>query len=90
MYFIDWGDGIFDETGYYASGEDVIVSYIWSETGDFVIQAKAIDYYGYESEWTEFPVTMPKNKAINTPFLNYLQNHPILFQLLQKIFQRLG
>jgi hypothetical protein len=26
---------------------------------------------------------------VDTPFLNYFQNHPILFRLLQKIFQRL-
>jgi len=29
---------------------------------------------------------MPKNKAINTPFLNFLENHPHLFTLLKLIF----
>jgi len=30
----------------------------------------------------------PRNKAINNPFLNWLQSHPNLFPLLQKLIQQ--
>jgi hypothetical protein len=35
-------------------------------------------------------MTTPRNKAINTPFLNFLQNHPNLFPMLQLLLQLLG
>ena len=53
---------------------------------DHLIQVKAKDVYGAESEWSDpLPVSMPKNKAINTPFLNFLENHPNLFPLLRQL-----
>jgi hypothetical protein len=45
------------------------------------------------SDYEVIPVTLktPKiyNKVINTPFLNFLEEHQNLFQILQKIIQRL-
>jgi hypothetical protein len=35
-------------------------------------------------------ITVPRSRAINTPFLNFLENHPNLFKLMQLLFQRLG
>jgi len=45
---------------------------------------------GIESDWLDPPsVSMPKNKAINIPFLqflqNLLQNHPNIFPALQRL-----
>jgi len=52
-------------------------------------KAKAIDITGAESKWGFLLVTMPRNKAINTPLLNFLQNflhgHPTLFLILQRL-----
>jgi len=35
-------------------------------------------------------VNKPLPKSVNTPFLNFLESHPNLFPLLQRLFQRLG
>jgi hypothetical protein len=35
-------------------------------------------------------MTTPRNKAIQNPFLNFLQSYPNLFSLLQMLLQRLG
>ncbi len=83
-YYIDWNDGSSDTTAFSPSGTDAYVKHTWSEQGDYIIKAKAIDIYGIESDWSEFKVTFPRNKmAMNTPFLNFLQT-------LQKLLQRLG
>jgi hypothetical protein len=37
---------------------------------------------------TDLDKTMPRNKAINNPFLNWLQCHPSWFPLLQKLIQQ--
>ena len=52
---------------------------------------KAMDTYGAESEWSDpLSVTMPRTRAITSPFLNFLQQHPNLFPILQILLQRLG
>jgi hypothetical protein len=57
-YYIDWGDDTEDETGYYQSGEIVTISHIYREINTYLLRAKAIDVYGYESEWSynEIPI----------------------------------
>ncbi|MCK4996490.1 MAG: hypothetical protein KAR55_06335, partial [Thermoplasmatales archaeon] len=35
-------------------------------------------------------ITVPRSRAINTPFLNFLQNHPHMFPILRLLLQRLG
>jgi hypothetical protein len=95
-YFVNWGDD--KDTGWigpYHSGESVSVKHTWSEKGTYTIKAKAKDTNGFESEWKELSVTMPRNRAINSPLFlqflqNFLENHPNLFPVLQKIIQRLG
>ncbi|GAG79513.1 unnamed protein product, partial [marine sediment metagenome] len=62
----------------------------WAEEGTYILKAKAKDVYDEESGWGTLTVTMPRNKAINTPFLNFLQSHPNMFPLLQLLIQRLG
>jgi hypothetical protein len=62
-YFIDWGDGSFEEwIGPYSSGEVVTIDHSWSETGEFTVKAKAKDLKDYESPWSE-----PFNINISNP-----------------------
>jgi hypothetical protein len=35
-------------------------------------------------------LTTPRSKTINNPFLNWLQSHPFLFPLLQKLIKNIG
>ena len=86
-YTIDWGDGS-DEVviGPYESGEEATAKHSWDEEGAYTIRAKAEDDWdGAESNWATLEVSMPKNKAINTPFLQFLENHPHMFPLLRQI-----
>ena len=88
-YYVKWGDDTNSGwIGEYESGESVTLKHIWQTQGTFIIQSKAKDIYGAESDWATFTVTIPRNKAINRLFLNWLQNHPNLFPLLQKMLQQ--
>jgi hypothetical protein len=55
-----------------------------SELEDFAIWLIKIDSNGNVRN-------VPRNRAHNTPFLNFLQNYPNMFPILQRLlFQRLG
>ena len=87
FYMWDWGDGEnSDWLGPYESGETVESSHIWNKQGIHRIRVKAKDVYDCESDWSDpLSVSMPKNKPyINTPFLNFLQEHPLIYQLIQR------
>ena len=84
-YWFDWDDGTNSGwTGPYNSGQTVSVSHIWSAQGTYSIKVKAKDTSDVESDWSDpLSISMPKNKAINTPFLQYHQHmFPLLRQLL--------
>jgi len=86
-FYIEWGDGT--TTGWsweHASDELTYFEKTYSKSGKYTIRAKARDTLGEESDWGYLEVTMPRNKAINNPILNYLQFHFNLFPLLKKIF----
>jgi len=87
LFRIDWGDGNDTSIGWYDSGEEVIVSYIWETEGTFILKVQSVDEWRGESEWATLEVTMPRNRAIQTPFLRFLESHPILYQLLQRALQ---
>ncbi|MFX0126078.1 MAG: PKD domain-containing protein, partial [Candidatus Hodarchaeota archaeon] len=91
-YYIEWGDGdITDWTAFQASGPPGYSrSHAWDEQGRYTIEAKAKDIHGAVSDWAELTVTMPRNRIVNRPFQWFLQQHPYLFPILQKIllFQR--
>jgi hypothetical protein len=92
-YYIKWGDGgITDWTSFQASGPPgYSESHTWILQNNYTIEVKAKDIFGNESGWATYTITMPRNRAIQTsPFLNFLQNHPNLFPLLQRLLQRLG
>jgi hypothetical protein len=86
-YIFDWGDG--NNSGWlgpFDSGEICVVTYSWSNQGNYEIRVKAKDIYGAESEWSDpLSVSMPKIKSLNefNPWLNRLiQRFPILEFLL--------
>jgi hypothetical protein len=91
-YIINWSDGTINETDCVQPCTPIEVCHTYSNPGQYIIKAKAVECPPgtLESDWAEFAVTMPRDKAINTPFLNFLQNHPNLFLLLQRLLQRLG
>ena len=89
IYYINWGDDTTSET-YGPSGENVTLSHTWTSEGTFVIKAKAKDIFGGESDWGTFAVTIPRDKTINKPLLQFLQFHHNLFPLLKKLLQQLG
>ena len=91
FYLIDWEDCTYENwIGPYLSGEIVEVTHTWAKIGTYNVKVKAMDTYGGESDWEALTVTMPRNRAINSRFLNFLQNHPNLFPILQMLLQRLG
>ncbi len=92
-YIINWDDDSGEETisGPFGSGEEVFASHSWSEKGTFKIQAKAKDVFGAESDWGEFEVKIPRNRATyNLLFLQLLErfidNFPIMRYLLRLMF----
>jgi hypothetical protein len=87
-YYIEWGDGdITPWTEFRPSGDPGYTeSHSWATKGTYIIQAKAVDINGAESDWGSLEVTIPKNRVIKNPFLNILKQHPILYRLLQRIF----
>ena len=91
-YYIDWcGDCVTEWDGPYASGEEVVFTNSWCDKGTFTIKAKAKDFYGYEGNWTELEIIVPRNKIINRPLIQFLQSHPNMFLILQKmLLQRFG
>jgi rhodanese-related sulfurtransferase len=61
-YLIDWGDGTTEGwTRTIPSGEELIISYQWSEKNKYTIKVKAKDVFDEESEWGTLEVQMPKS-----------------------------
>ena len=80
-YMWDWGDGNFSD--WIDTNE---AAYTWEQEAKFNISVKAKDIYGAESDWSDpLSFSTPKNKAINTPFLRFLENHPHMFPLLRQL-----
>ena len=59
-YYIDWGDNTTTITGFYESGEEIIVSHTWDTKGTYNVKVKAIDEYYAESDWA----TLNSNNAM--------------------------
>jgi hypothetical protein len=90
-YFVDWDDGDPEETGFNPSGDDVKLKNTWNSKGTYTITAYAEDTNGLVGpEGTLIVIiTKGKNRAINSPFQWFLQQHPYLFPILQMLlFQR--
>ena len=85
-YHIKWGDGTeTDWTPFRPSGDSFSVSHTWDKKGTYNIEAKAKDTYGAESNVAILTVTMPRAKTLNTPFLDFLRNHPNLFPIIRQL-----
>jgi len=85
-YFIDWGDGDTEWTGFSASGTPVVVSHTWAEEDTYTITAKAQDEYGLESDWGTLEVEMPVNQQVINPLLQMiLERFPNAFPLLRQL-----
>ena len=84
-YYIEWGDGhveIWD--GPHLSGEDFEITHTFVRQGTNIIQAKAKDINGFESEITTFEVTIPKLRySINLPIFRYINYFPNLDIMLK-------
>jgi len=95
VYFcIDWGDGTPVEwTSLTNPAASTTAKHTWDSDGTYTIKARAMNKWSGMSNWATLEVSMPKNKAINTPFLQFLENllqsHPHLFPILQQLL-RLG
>ena len=91
QYLFDWGDGQTSAwTDPVDSGQPGSASHAWSSQGSYPVKVKARDIPNFEeSEWSEpLSVSMPKNKPyLNTPFLQFLQQHPNLFPLLRLLLK---
>ena len=82
-YYIDWGDGDTEWTGFSASGTPVTVSHTWIEEDTYTITAKAQDEYGLESDWATLEVVMPVNQQVTNPLLQMiLERFPMLERIL--------
>ena len=89
-YLWDWGDGSFSEwLGPCYSGSTIGATYAWQKKGEFAVRVKARDTRGAESPWSEpLSISMPKYKPyINRPFLNFLEQYPLIYQLLQRLLK---
>ena len=83
-YFIDWGDNNSEWTDYMFY--EAKVNHTWSQKGTYVIKAKAKNYIGLESPWSEFEVTIPRNRvSISSLFLRFLELFPNDFPILRYI-----
>jgi Peptidase family C25/PKD domain len=84
-YRFDWGDNSFSGwIGPYPSGKNATASHNWEEKGKYEIRVKAKDEHGAQSEWSDpLPVSMPRSKLTNMPFLRFLEKHPYMFPLLR-------
>lgn len=90
MYAIKWGDNCTNETDFYNSNQTVTLSHSWADTGNYIIEARAMDEYGEYSNWSTHEINIPRNRA----FSNYhnimswlLERFPILERLLNLIFK---
>lgn len=90
-YYIKWGDsnevvGI----GPKKSGVAAELIHSWYYEGGYVVQAKAIDVHGAQSEWAYLPITIPRDRTMNIlekfkdfyPIIENIKKLPIFSNLL--------
>lgn len=88
FYYIDWGDGSFqDWSGPYSSGQEITFKHAFNKKRIYVIKAKAKDTSTLESSWTNFIVRMPRITYIaNFKLLFYFQRILDTFHIINNIF----
>ena len=89
-YVFDWGDGSTSTwTDPKPSGQPATASHTWTTKGTYQIKVKARDIPSFEeSDWSDpLSVTITKNRAIQTSLPKFLQQYPILYQLLLRFLR---
>lgn len=88
-YFVNWGDGDIEEwIGPYASEELVQLQHAFpSKMSSYLIQIKAKDIYGEESDWGVLSISTSKTRTFSNPFFlriieNLLEKFPLLRNIL--------
>jgi len=72
----------------WVSGTEITITHQWEEQGNYSIIARVLDVNDDWSEWSDpFLVSMPKIKSLQSPFQNFLENHPYLLILLQQLLR---
>jgi C1A family cysteine protease len=69
-YLVDWGEGTdYELVHSHKSGETANISHTWSvrDQAVFRIRVKAIDVYGYESDWSQTTTINIQNNPPETP-----------------------
>ncbi len=88
-YYIDWGDGdwrIDWWLGPYGSGKNAVISHIWSNPGKYTIKSRCKDTDNLWSDWSEFKVTIPRNRAsIGSNCLRFLEHFPNIFSIFRHL-----
>jgi hypothetical protein len=60
-YFVDWGDGTFEETYYIQHNTPVEICHTYEEKETYLLRARAIDIYGYKGDWSTFYIPINKD-----------------------------
>jgi len=86
-YFIDWGDNFSQWTDYDYSSKEITVSHSWSKRGTVNITAKAVDFYGNESNLStlEIKITLPRTFSVKILFLEFIEKLMDRFPLLERV-----
>jgi PKD repeat protein len=87
-YWILWFEGCpgVSWDGPYTSNQVITKSYTYTEQGSFNLQVKAKDIYNVESEWATLEISMPHNRIKNSYLIDLMNNYPLLFKLIERIF----
>ena len=84
-YYIDWGDGTNEWTGWYPACTPVDVIHTYTKSGRYTITAYAEDECGLISSTSSFLYICPRDKVLKISFLQFLQIYLNWFRLLQKL-----
>ncbi len=86
-FWIEWGDGVVKPwVGPCGSGEEITASHSWYYEGNYTIKARAKDTENLWGPWSEYEVTIPRNRVYyNSLFLRFLDVFPLLERLFSFI-----
>jgi len=86
-YYIDWGD---DSNTVWTSFQDpeipISESHIYTSERTYTIKARIKDKLGILSSWETLEVTMPRNKNIYRPFIQFLEKLTDIFPIFHILF----
>jgi len=75
-YYIDWGDGNTDETGFYTHNTPIERSHSWAVEGEYDIKARAEDTTGRIGEWSIYPIRIGDQPPDNPSIYGAVQGKP--------------